>query len=362
MIINFPLEGFNISGGIRIITNIANGLARRGHLIRIIVPDYASNSHFPLNEEVELVVVPTKKFGRLQKIYYRLYLCLFSTRKSNLAFATGYKTPYYLLASKIVWISSVKLVYLIQGYEPVSHVQQTLGLNFLSKKILYSIAKFSYRLPLTKITVSNWLKSQIGLEPVTVISNGVDLSIFEPAASSSHKLNSFIIGVIGSRSPGKGYSVFLEAMRIIHDKNETGITVLLAAQSSVEIPTGITTEEIRPSNDSDMVMFYRRCDVFIFTSFVEGFGLPPLEAMACGVPVITTDCGGVMDFANDKNSLTIPVGNAPALAKAILRLQHDQSLKNSLRAHGLEVSKILSLNSMIDKYCQLVNSIATSRN
>ena len=357
MKINFPLEGLNISGGIRIITNIANGFARKGHFIRIIVPDYASTSHFPLDEAIELVVVPTKKFGRLQKIYYRLYLCLLSTRNSDLAFATGYKTPYYLLASKIVCISRVKLFYLIQGYEPFSHVQRAVGLNLLSKKILYTVAKLSYRLPLVKIAVSNWLKFQIGLDPVTVISNGVDLSVFQPAGTGLHETKAFIVGVIGSRSPGKGYSVFLEAMQIIFAKKKTGIAVLLAAQSSVEIPAGIFTEVIRPVNDLEMVQFYRRCDVFVFTSFVEGFGLPPLEAMACGVPVITTDCGGVMDFANDKNSLTIPAGNATALAEGILRIQKEASLRNSLRSQGLESSKIFSLDSMIDKYCRLVDLI-----
>jgi glycosyltransferase involved in cell wall biosynthesis len=355
--ITFPLEGFNVSGGLRIITNVANGLARKGHSVRIVVPDYASSSHFRLDEGIELVVVSTQKFGRFKKIYYRLIICMHATHKSNVAFATGYKTPYYLLASKLACNWRVKLVYLIQGYEPLSHVLHSTNFNLLSKKILYAVAKLSYRLPLVKIAVSSWLKTQIDMESVAVVSNGVDLTVFCPAPFDSHKSDAFVVGIIGSRSPGKGYAVFLQAMEHIVTKNESGIRVLLASQSAIELPLGIQTELVRPVNDGEMVQFYRRCDVFVFASFVEGFGLPPLEAMACGVPVITTDCGGIGDFANDENSIVIPAGNAAALAVAILRIRNDKQLRNSLREHGLESSKKFSLSSMIDKYCQLIESI-----
>lgn len=357
MKITFPLEGFNVSGGLRIITNIANGLSRKGHSVRIIVPDYAANSHFVLDKAVELAIVPTPRFGFFNKAYYRLYLCLFSTAKSDVVFATGYKTPYYLLISKLIRNSNPKLVYLIQGYEPMSHVQGSANLGFLTKMILNAVATLSYRLPLTKIAVSTWLKSQIYLDSVSVISNGVDLSIFHPVNPVIHAPGVFVIGIIGSRSPGKGYSVFLQAMQLIVKKNIPGIRVLLATQSTVELPVGIDTEEVRPANDSELVQFYTRCDVFVFASFVEGFGLPPLEAMACGIPVITTDCGGVMDFANSDNALIIPVGDSVALSKAILRMRSDMQLINSLRARGEEVSKKFSIGAMIDKYCQLIESI-----
>ena len=75
----------------------------------------------------------------------------------------------------------------------------------------------------------------------------------------------------------------------------------------------------------------RRANVFVYASWYEGFGLPPLEAMACGVPVVTTDCGGVLEYAIDGyNSLVTPIRDPTALAQAIQRLLSDRHLAAQL--------------------------------
>lgn len=55
-----------------------------------------------------------------------------------------------------------------------------------------------------------------------------------------------------------------------------------------------------PLSVAEMVAFYRSCDVFLCTSFSEGTPMPPLEAMSCGVPVISTRCGSVEDMVEDR--------------------------------------------------------------
>ena len=148
----FPLLGFNVSGGIRIIITIANGLAARGHLVSFIVPDYAAELPFKLIDNINVKILTTRGKGIWGKIYYVLKLCFISTRKSNICFATGYKTPYYIYISKLINRSSTKLIYLIQHYEPLSHVEQSVK-NYLGKKILFALAILSYRLPFRQITV-----------------------------------------------------------------------------------------------------------------------------------------------------------------------------------------------------------------
>ena len=62
----------------------------------------------------------------------------------------------------------------------------------------------------------------------------------------------------------------------------------------------------RPSDD-ELAELYSSADIFAFPSHIEGFGLPPLEAMACNTPVVTTDCLGVRDYVdNGKNAIMVP--------------------------------------------------------
>ena len=61
----------------------------------------------------------------------------------------------------------------------------------------------------------------------------------------------------------------------------------------------------------------READVYILSSHLETFGVAPIEALACGVPLIATDCGGPRSYMNDFNGLLIPVNDVKAMAEAI---------------------------------------------
>ena len=115
----------------------------------------------------------------------------------------------------------------------------------------------------------------------------------------------------------------------------------------MSLPTKVEATLLRPSSDEDLVAFYHLCDVFVFASYTEGFGLPPLEAMACGVPVVTTECGGVREFASEQNALMIPPGRPDLIRDAILRLQGDSELRERLRRNGIEVARQFSVSKMV---------------
>jgi glycosyltransferase involved in cell wall biosynthesis len=80
---------------------------------------------------------------------------------------------------------------------------------------------------------------------------------------------------------------------------------------------------------------YRRAMVFVYPSRHEGFGIPPLEAMACGAPVIATRTGAIPDYAEGAALLVDP-GARDALRDALLRVMRDASLRRELRARGPE--------------------------
>ncbi len=86
-------------------------------------------------------------------------------------------------------------------------------------------------------------------------------------------------------------------------------------------------------------LVYASALALVFPSEVEGFGIPPLEAMACGTPVITTGRGGLAESVGGA-ALTVPKLEAGALAEAMLELEGSQELQSRLRQAGLRRARL----------------------
>jgi glycosyltransferase involved in cell wall biosynthesis len=93
--------------------------------------------------------------------------------------------------------------------------------------------------------------------------------------------------------------------------------------------------------DTDLPALYSAADVFAFPSLYEGFGLPPLEAMACGTPVIVSDAASLPEVVGDAG-LTVPADDVDALSAGLARVVLDEHLRDGLRAAGLERARAFS--------------------
>lgn len=111
-------------------------------------------------------------------------------------------------------------------------------------------------------------------------------------------------------------------------------------------------------SDLELITLYSMADVFAFPSFFEGFGIPPLEAMACGAPVITSNTSSLPEVVGDA-ALQVDPHDIDALADSILRLLHDESLREELRQKGYEQVKHYtwdaSARKMLTIYQKLYN-------
>jgi len=111
--------------------------------------------------------------------------------------------------------------------------------------------------------------------------------------------------------------------------------------------------------DSDMLAnLYRGSDIFIFPSLFEGFGIPVLEAMASGIPVITSDRASLPEVVGDAGIVCDPF-DLEFMRDSILEITENDSLKAELVSKGLERSKIFSsekqfeaLTAIIEKVCE----------
>ena len=93
--------------------------------------------------------------------------------------------------------------------------------------------------------------------------------------------------------------------------------------------------------DEDLPALYSSAKFFVYPSFFEGFGLPPLEAMQCGTPVIVCDRTSLPEVVGDAGIKVDPY-NVPAIAEAIKRLNADGKLRDELRLKGLDQAKKFS--------------------
>ena len=100
--------------------------------------------------------------------------------------------------------------------------------------------------------------------------------------------------------------------------------------------------------DEDLPAFYCGAAGFIYPSLFEGFGLPVLEAMACGTPLVASDRAALPELTGDAG-LSVDPENVEALAEAMTRLLTDQALVAALRGRGLERSRHFSWRETADR-------------
>jgi len=101
------------------------------------------------------------------------------------------------------------------------------------------------------------------------------------------------------------------------------------------------------TSNGRLAEIYSSADVFVFPSEYEGFGLPPLEAMACGTPVVVSHCSGIDEYAvNEYNAL---VASREELTSSIERICKDKELASSLRQGGFATAKQHDIETVVDR-------------
>ena len=109
-------------------------------------------------------------------------------------------------------------------------------------------------------------------------------------------------------------------------------------------------------NESELVDFYNIADLFVFPSLYEGFGMPPLEAMACGCPVITSNVTSLPEVVSDA-ALTVDPTNMDEMVNAMYKVLTDKKLKEELVHRGYDRAKKFTWESsaqrLLDVYQEL---------
>ncbi len=184
-------------------------------------------------------------------------------------------------------------------------------------------------------------------ERVSVIPNGVS-SFFHPLPEPDvrrHLIRRFgledpFILTVGSAAPRKNIGRVVEAFAILA-KDFPRLRLVLAGSRPMDRSAARTIPafaadrilKVGPVSDSDLVALYAGCGLFVFPSLYEGFGLPPLEAMACAAPVVCSDRSSLPEVVGDVARLVDPT-DIGGMADAMHEILSDKKLRRKMRERG----------------------------
>jgi len=327
MKITFLLPYAGMAGGIRVIAIYTNLLVEAGHDVQVIS---VSRSPLSLKDSVrrwlkgERVLPGQQKQGpshmenidslRWWVIEKNGPLIDADVPDSDVVIATWWKTA--------EWLNGLndkkgRKVYFCQGYETSQ---------------IFSIDRVqaTYRLPFFQICVSSWVKRMLyeltGQDNQEVVMNGVDTVQFFDGERSKNSIPKF--GFVFSEANCKGNDIIIGAL-IKAKKIEPSISAICFGARFPSLSQGLPNwiEFYHNPTQNHIREIYAQCDAWLFGSRAEGFGLPILEAMACGTPVIATPAGAAPDLVNEKNGFLVGHEDSQIMADKMIqigKLSNDQ--------------------------------------
>jgi len=171
---------------------------------------------------------------------------------------------------------------------------------------------------------------------------------------------------VGTLEPRKNVVTLIKAFRKLREKGLKDYKLVIAGNKGwlyEEIFKEVAHSDLKKEilflgvvKDEDLPLLYNCADIFVYPSLYEGFGLPPLEAMACGIPVITSNTSSLPEVIGDAGIMVDPT-NINSLCESMYILLKDKELWNRMRNMGLERSKLFSWDKTAKKILTVYDDI-----
>jgi glycosyltransferase involved in cell wall biosynthesis len=222
------------------------------------------------------------------------------------------------------------------------------------------------------VTVSDFSRRRIAettrlsVDQIDVVPNGVDAR-FVPASAEqiaqmrlTYDLTGPYILVLGSLERRKNLATLLKAWRIISERR-SDLTLAIAGGSNLSVFSGDgldadalpRVKRLGYVEDAALPALYSGCETFVFPSTYEGFGLPPLEAMACGAPVVCSNATALPEVLGEA-AFFVPPLDAHAIADAILQAGTDSALRQRLINAGRSRAAMFTWENSAEQIWQVL--------
>lgn len=278
------------------------------------------------------------RFLYLQGVFPRHLECFEKFSKPDIIFHTGPEASLF---------TDIPQIMVIHDINPLLFPQYHPRLHFYYRHVLPKIL----RKVTTVITVSEATRNDIEtiyrnrLPSVRVVHNGVNHDLFSQDGEIIESKKERIL-YVGALRPIKGLEVLLLAFA--HIDGQFPLELWIVGKGNEKYAAGLKrfakdlgigekVKWIGTPSDEKLAAIYRGSSLFILPSFYEGFGLPALEAMATGVPIVVSDIPALREITGGKAQY-FPQGDWLYLAKTIVRVLSSKELREKMRDEGIRYS------------------------
>jgi len=177
---------------------------------------------------------------------------------------------------------------------------------------------------------------------------------------------------VGTLGPHKNLAALIEALKVLRDRGALSFQLLVVGakgRKKAQLLEGLRSAGLAGNDilflgfvpDEDLPMLYSGSSLFVFPSLYEGFGLPLVEAMACGVPVVASNTSSIPEVVGDAG-LLVPPTQPEAFAEAILQVRSDEGLRRAMIEKGLKQATGFRWDTSARHHLACMQSVVTRKN
>jgi glycosyltransferase involved in cell wall biosynthesis len=293
--------------------------------------------------------LPGRFFSFLMRKGISLPLELFGLGRADiLLFPNFISWPSLLRKKRVVVVHDVAFLYFPE-------FTQSKNLAYLRKQLRKSLQRASKIVTISESTKNDLIKEySVPSDKITVVYCAVDHNIFNPKSSDQFEsvLKKFNLPrdyflFVGNLEPRKNLGGLLKAYSQSYGQHKTAL-VLVGGGKWAWNNSGFHDQLKQLENlpvytpgfidDDDLAALYTNAKAFVYPSFYEGFGIPPLEAMASGCPVICSNTSSLPEVVGNA-AITLSPKDTEGLARAMVDVSSNESLRQKMIKDGLVRAK-----------------------
>ncbi len=242
---------------------------------------------------------------------------------------------------------------------------------YIKRLVPYYLRKIQHIMTVSESTAVDTIDyCRIPLERITVNFNGYDQAIYnqqvevntEYLAKRYEISGKYLLYVSRLEHPGKNHLNLIKAYELL--PQEIKETYLLVLAGSDWSGSDVVKAYAAQSPDSERIIFtgfidfsdlpvlYRGAELYVFPSFFEGFGLPVVEAMACGTPVVCSNCSSLPEIGGEAVKVFNP-DSQNEMAEVISKVLQDESIRQDMIDKGFDRLNLFDWNKHADKLIEI---------
>lgn len=355
--IMFFLYALSGGGAERTVINIINNIDKNKFEIVLVLGTNKNNDYIEfLSKDIKLKILNSKK---LRYSILKLANCI-RLERPDLIFSTINANNITLLLAKILTFRKIPTI--VREAHNLSQSGFVLNINKWLTSILYN--KVSDKIIALSNGVKDDLINNFGIkkDKINVIYNPIEIEVIKKM--SNEKIKDFVkkddeklLIAVGRLVEQKDFATLIKAFNIVSKKVNSKLLILGKGPLENELKDlcksfGLENKVKFLGFKKNPYKYMKMADVFILSSKYEGFGHVVVEAMACGTPVISTDCnsGPPEIIENNKYGILVPVGDYKLLANEIIKLLGDEMLQKRLSKIGIKRAQEFEAKSIVKKY------------